>query len=72
MGFCSGTEIFDPIAGYVLKSDLTDTQKRGVLMALIEALYAHDWDCESDSRYWHNPLIREVFKQYPVSWDDEG
>lgn len=51
MGFCSGTDIFDPVAKFVLESDQSETAKEGVLRELIIALWDHDWDCESDSAY---------------------
>lgn len=70
MGFCSGTDIFDPVVGYILKSDLSDEVKEELIWHLVDALYDHDWDCETDSRYWNDPIVRKVFKRFP-SWDDE-
>lgn len=63
MGFCSGTDIFDPVAKYVLESSLTDEQKSGVIRALIVALEDHDWDCQDDSAYVSHPIVQEVLEE---------
>lgn len=68
MGWCSGTDIFDPVVKHCLNSDMTDEQKKGVIKALIPALWDGDWDCESDSDYWEHPLVQAVWKEL----DPEG
>ena len=63
MGWCSGTDIFDPVAKAVLESSQPDDGKRVILKALITALWHHDWDCESDSEYWEHPLVQEIYNE---------
>ena len=69
MGWCSGTDIFDPVVNKVLQQDIDDKQKTKIIIALIEALQEHDWDCESDSDYWEHPLVRKAFKKICPDWD---
>lgn len=63
MGFCSGTDIFDPVAENVLDSDLSVERQAEIIRVLIVALYDHDWDCESDSRYYDHPLVRRILRE---------
>ena len=64
MGFCSGTEIFDPVVKAVLsESAVSDSAKERIIKALIEALRNHDWDCESDSDFWDDPIIRRIWRE---------
>ncbi len=72
MGFCSGTEIFDPVVAHILDAQLPETQATALIGALIEALWDHDWDCESDSAYWDHPLVRQVFRNLQPDWFEEG
>lgn len=74
MGFCSGTDIFDPVAKVVLETPdtfLLPATKRVILKALIDALEDHDWDCESDSQYWNHPMVREVFMEMHPGWFED-
>ena len=69
MGWCSGTEVFDAVAGALLDDKPVD--KKTVLKNLIETLQDKDWDCESDSDYWEHPIIREIFMELEPDWFDE-
>ena len=69
MGWCSGTEVFDAVAGALLDDKPVD--KKTVLKNLIETLQDKDWDCESDSDYWEHPIIREIFIELEPDWFDE-
>jgi hypothetical protein len=76
MGFCSGTDIFDPVIDCILKQSpdrLHPEARRELIRALILALWKHDWDCETDSEYFENPIVHEVFKALKPEWfDDEA
>ena len=60
MGWCSGTGFFDPVCRLILDLEVGDIIKKKMIKGLIEALEDQDWDCQSESEYWHNPLVREV------------
>lgn len=79
MGWCGGTDVFDPVVKQVLSTDLPDQKKHDIILALINALFDQDYDCESESVYWKHPLIRKVLiatKTYKQSdfdeWDRES
>jgi hypothetical protein len=61
MGWCSGTSIFDAVAEFVLKTDRPDDEKSEVLFVLADAMASEDWDCEDDSAYAGEPLVKAVF-----------
>jgi hypothetical protein len=69
MGFCSGTDIFDPVVRRILKTSLSDDEKVRLIWELIDALEKHDWDCQDDSTYWDNPLVRKAFQSAHTDWD---
>lgn len=74
MGFCSGTQIFDDVADEILdKRWLMEENQRAVIKALVKALYAHDWDCESDSKYYDHPIVQSVLRELnpDADWDWE-
>lgn len=60
MGWASGVEVFDAIAGMLLK-DRIDKQK--ILETLIEALENQDWDTQQDSQYWDHPMVQAAFRK---------
>lgn len=71
MGWCSGTDVFDEMAGAILSSTLSEGQKVDLLRHLIETLENEDWDCQQDSRYYGSqPLVRQAFRQVHPDWDD--
>lgn len=58
MGWCSGTDIFDAVyEGYVELGFLKEDKLVSALADLIRVLEDNDWDCQSDSKYWNNPLV---------------
>lgn len=66
MGWCSGTDVFDPVATAILKSSLSEEEKVTLLKALITACWNHDWDCENDSYYWDSSgagLVMKAFRE---------
>lgn len=44
MGWCSGTEIFDKVAAFVLNTAQADDDKVLVLCELADALEDEDWE----------------------------
>lgn len=69
MGWCSATEIFDSVAGFVLKADAPKELKFEVLKKLADALEDQDWDCQEDSAYYNYPLVESVFRSLHPDWD---
>jgi len=69
MGWCSATEIFDTVASAVLSDKPLD--KKEVLMVVAEALRDMDWDCEQDSDYWDDPIVREIFMELEPEWFED-
>jgi len=69
MGWCSATEIFDSVAGLLL--DKTELSKKEVLKKLIKSLEDGDWDCQHESEYWDNPMVKEIFKEIHPSWFED-
>lgn len=57
MGWCSGTDVFDP----VVKAILEDKSKEDVIKTLIKVLQVQDWDCETDSDYFYDPIVKKAF-----------
>jgi hypothetical protein len=72
MGWCSGTDVFDPIVKQILNQKTTDKEKQKFIEVVIEALHDADWDCEIDSQYWDNPIVRKAFKKLCPKWDWKG
>jgi len=72
MGWCSGTDVFDPVVKEILKiKELSDNKKKHLIRTLIFALEDKDWDCQNESHYWNNRIVRSVFKEeYPEWFDD--
>ena len=69
MGWCSGTNIFDPVVKTILHEQVDDLVKIKIIKSLVQSLQDSDWDCESDSDYWKHPLVRTAFKQACPKWD---
>lgn len=69
MGWSSGTDVFDPVVKAILNLNITEDEKMGVLVTLINSLQDADWDCESDSDYWKHPLVRKAFMKTNPKWD---
>jgi len=71
MGWCSGTTIFDKVAGFILDCDYSEVQKFAVIMCLIDALEDDDWDCQDDSRYIDNPIVQRAMLELHPTWYSE-
>ena len=67
MGWCSGTEIFDVVAGAVLE----DLPKEEIIERLIEVMEDHDWDCQCDSDHWNHPIVRKIFMERNPDWFED-
>lgn len=63
MGWCSGTDVFDTVVKGVLCLCIRDKEKIDIIENLIVALHDQDWDCETDSEYFHDPLVKLAFLQ---------
>ena len=68
MGWCGGTEIFDTVCDVVLSGEKVD--KKELLKALIEVMWEHDWDCEEDSDFIDDKLVRECFVELDSDYED--
>ena len=72
MGWCSGTEVFDPIAKALLGSiEGKPIDVERVLKTVIGALEDGDWDCQEDSAYWDHPLVKKIMKELHPDWEWE-
>lgn len=70
MGWCSGTPLFDAVVGKLLSLDVPQDKKEEVILALSEAMWNQDWDCESDSEYYDEPIVRGVWLKAHPDWFD--
>ena len=62
MGWCSGSNVYEPIERAILKEEyLEDVVKVRLLKSVISALQNNDWDCEMDSFNPTNPIVVEAF-----------
>jgi hypothetical protein len=68
MGFCSGTDIFDPVVETVLDTTLSDEDKFIVIYALADSLENHDWDCQQDSYFYDHPVVQRVMQALHPDW----
>ena len=66
MGWCSGTQIFDSVVGALLKK--TKRTEEEVISDLVDALEDMDWDCQQDSAFWDDPIVRRVFMAKHPEW----
>ena len=56
MGWCSGTIVFDGVVEAILYPEKSEPKE--VIKKLITSLWELDWDCEFDSQYIMDPLIK--------------
>ncbi len=70
MGWCSGTEIFDKVADFVLHSVFAGNEatRQYTLEVLVSALEDHDWDCQDDSQFIEHPIVKKVMRQLHPDW----
>ena len=73
MGWSGGVYVFDNICNAVMKQTITDESKLSIIKATIETLQCYDWDTESDSDNFHNPIVKVAFCElgYSYWYDDE-
>ena len=69
MGWCGGTEIFDKLVGKILDIKADDDTKINLIRILVVALEDQDWDCQSDSDYYDNPLVYFAFTEIHPDWN---
>ena len=66
MGWCSGTDVFDAIMRHIYNNlwlKLSGIELINLIAAMIEAFEDHDWDCQSDSGWWDDPMFQEAYKK---------
>lgn len=66
MGWCSATIIFDKVVGSLLGESKRPIEE--VIENFIDILEENDWDCQTDSIYWDNPIIQKIMKERHPSW----
>lgn len=72
VGWCSGTSIFDGVMKYLLvDSNLSEATKLSLIRELVISLEDQDWDCQSSSDYWNDPLVQKVFVELHPDWFSE-
>lgn len=72
MGWCSGTDVFDPICALILRLNyLSQEQQVEILVAMINAFEDRDWDCQQDSKYWHHPVMMIAMRRVHPDWYEE-
>jgi hypothetical protein len=70
MGWCSGTVVFDLICDRVLKPDIPVQTQMELVRAVANALSHADWDCESESAHWDDPVVKQVMQELHPDWFD--
>lgn len=63
MGWTGGSDILDTVVKFLLTTDLSNSQKKKCIKALIQVLYDHDWDTENESKYFNHPLVNKIFRE---------
>lgn len=71
MGFCSGTDLFDPMVKFILNSSQSEDEKVEAIKVLITALEDMDWDCQYDSAYIDNPIVDKAFVALHPDWHED-
>lgn len=71
MGWCSGTDVFDPMVE-AITSEVKDTDLQyKLILALIDALEWHDWDCQQDSQYYDLPVVQKAMHKIHPNWFED-
>jgi hypothetical protein len=68
MGWCSGTQLFDMIVDILLEEQ---KDIKMILKQIISEFEMMDWDCESDSKHWDTPIVKQAFKELHPNWFEE-
>lgn len=69
MGWCSGTGVFDKMAKFIINSPQPEDQKVEALVHLAQALEDQDWDCQQDSDFYEDPIVRRALRQLHPDWE---
>jgi hypothetical protein len=69
MGWASGTDVFDAVAGEILGETGAVSRTR-VIRALVEALEDNDWDTQNESEFYDHPIVRRVMRELHPDWDE--
>lgn len=74
MGWCSGTNVFDPMVDTILEMKLKKSQAVQLITDLINVLEGEDWDCLLDSSYYAgadtDPIVKQAILTVHPTWDD--
>ncbi|MHA1961821.1 MAG: hypothetical protein ACW99U_16480 [Candidatus Thorarchaeota archaeon] len=68
MGWCSGTDLFDDIAGELFSLELDEEVTREKLRNIIIDFQNNDWDCEQESMYAGVPIFDNALKEADEYW----
>jgi len=72
MGWASGTEIFDSVCRLVVNNERMHIEdRRSIITNLIGSLENADWDTQSESRYFHHPIVKTIMINIHPKWDWE-
>lgn len=64
MGYSGGTDVFDRVAGLVLRWVAVDSYvAEEILYTLMDVLEDKDWDTQSESDYFEHPVVQKVWKR---------
>lgn len=70
MGWGGGTQIFDTLIEALREAKVSDKQFKTILVDVNEALEYEDWDNLSESDYYDDPQIKDIFDLWEYE-DDE-
>ena len=61
MGWGSGEQVFDVVAGSVLSVSYLRKEDVVTILTKVESVLSMlDWDCQNESRYWEDPVIGKI------------
>lgn len=69
MGWGGGTQIFDTLVEALREAKVSDKQFKTILVDVNEALECQDWDNLSESDYYDDPQIKDIFDLW--EYEDE-
>lgn len=58
----NGTDVFDLMAGGILRTETTDENKIRMIRVLVQMLEDEGWVCQDSSVHWNHPVVQAVFK----------
>lgn len=62
MGWSSGGMIFDTVVGSLRDVKVTNVQFEAIINDLVDVLDDLDWNRLSETSYYDDPVIREIFE----------